>query len=210
MRFEGTLKSWEDDRGFGLLLPDQGGDEIFVHIKSMVNRQGRPQVGQRYTFEVELGPQGKKRANAVLPLRAATSIKSARHFRPNRHAEKPTRWGLASILAIPIFACIFAGAMINWRPPIMIALIYLGLSFITFVAYALDKAAAMRGGWRTKENTLHILALVGGWPGALLAQQLLRHKSTKTEFRWFFWTTVVVNIAAFVYFCSPTGQALWR
>ena len=210
MRFEGTLKSWEDDRGFGFFQPDQGGDEIFVHIKSMVNRQGRPQVGQRFTFEVELGPQGKKRARAVLPLRAATLIKSARNSRSNRHDENPARWGFASIFAIPMFVSIFGGVMITWRPPIMIGLVYLGLSFITFIAYALDKSAAIRGGWRTQESTPHTLALIGGWPGALIAQQLLRHKSTKAEFRRFFWSTVVVNIAAFLYLCSPAGQALWR
>ena len=70
MRFEGTLKSWQEDRGFGFITPDQGDDEIFVHIKSMVNREGRPQVGQRFTFEVELGPKGKKRAKAVFPYSA--------------------------------------------------------------------------------------------------------------------------------------------
>jgi uncharacterized membrane protein YsdA (DUF1294 family)/cold shock CspA family protein len=210
MRFEGTLKSWEDDRGFGFIQPDQGGDEIFVHIKAMVNREGRPQVGQRFTFEVELGPQGKKRAKAVLPFRAATPIKSTRSTNPTRYQERPARWSTATILAIPIFALIFVGVMITWRPPVIVGLAYLGLSIVTFIAYALDKSAAVRGDWRTPENTLHTLALAGGWPGALLAQQLLRHKSTKAEFRWFFWTTVVVNIAAFLYLCSPAGQALWR
>ena len=34
MRFDGKLKSWNDDRGFGFIEPLQGGQEIFVHIKS--------------------------------------------------------------------------------------------------------------------------------------------------------------------------------
>ena len=57
MRFEDTLKSWADDRGFGFIESDQGGAEVFFHIKTIVNLQGRPQVGQCCSFEVELGPQ---------------------------------------------------------------------------------------------------------------------------------------------------------
>jgi uncharacterized membrane protein YsdA (DUF1294 family) len=79
---------------------------------------------------------------------------------------------------------------------------------VTFMAYALDKSAAQRGTWRTKETTLHLLALVGGWPGALLAQQLLRHKSSKTQFRHVFWATVLINVAGFVMIYSPLGKRL--
>ena len=82
-------------------------------------------------------------------------------------------------------------------------------SLFTFITYTIDKSAAGRGGWRTPESTLHALAMAGGWPGALLAQQFLRHKSAKAEFRSVFWVTVVVNVAAFVLLCSPAGRALW-
>ena len=75
-----------------------------------------------------------------------------------------------------------------------ILLIYLAVSFITFIVYALDKFAAKAGRWRTPERTLHILALIGGWPGALLARQKLRHKSQKQSFRSVFWLTVAVNL----------------
>jgi uncharacterized membrane protein YsdA (DUF1294 family) len=88
----------------------------------------------------------------------------------------------------------------------MLAVIYAAANLITFIAYARDKSAAANGGWRTPESTLHLMALVGGWPGALLAQQFLRHKSTKAEFRQIFWFTAVVNMAAFMAMCSPFGQ----
>ena len=65
--------------------------------------------------------------------------------------------------------------------------------------YGFDKSAAQRGRQRTPENTLHIVALLGGWPGALLAQDLFRHKSSKAEVQWMFWTTVVVNCGALVW-----------
>lgn len=73
-----------------------------------------------------------------------------------------------------------------------------------------DKSAAKRAAWRTPEKTLHWLALAGGWPGALLAQQLLGHKSAKAEFRRVFWLTVVLNVGAFVVVCSPLGRPFWE
>ena len=73
---------------------------------------------------------------------------------------------------------------------------YLVLSAASFAVYGWDKAAARRGGRRTPELTLHLLALAGGWPGALLAQSVFRHKTKKQPFRSIFWCTVVVNCAA--------------
>lgn len=77
-----------------------------------------------------------------------------------------------------------------------IAAAYLSLGIITFAVYAWDKAAARRGAWRVPEATLHVLAVLGGWPGALAAQQVLRHKTRKQPFRTVFWFTVGLNSAA--------------
>lgn len=82
-----------------------------------------------------------------------------------------------------------------------------GVSIICFVAYAIDKSAARSGGWRTAERTLLVLGLAGGWPGAILAQQLLRHKTNKPSFRSAFWGTVVLNVVAFVVINSPLVTA---
>ena len=201
MRFEGTLKSWTDDRGFGFIESDQGGAEVFVHVKSIVNLQGRPQPGQRFSFEVELGPQGKKRAAKVLPLRQQRPIAARRN--------SATQWGTATLFAIPAFLLLHVAIAAIWRPPAAIALYYVVVSLVTFAVYAMDKAAAARRDQRTPEKNLHLLSLVGGWPGALLAQQYLRHKSAKLEFRATFWLTVVLNVAAFVVVCSPMARAYW-
>lgn len=69
------------------------------------------------------------------------------------------------------------------------------LSLITFMQYAWDKRQAGRGGWRISENQLHLLALMGGWPGALIGQRVLRHKSVKTRFRVVFVLTVMGHLA---------------
>jgi len=83
--------------------------------------------------------------------------------------------------------------------------IYFGLSTFTFVIYATDKSKAQREVWRTPESTLHLLALAGGWPGAALAQQYLRHKSSKLAFRRVFWATVMINLALVIWLHSPAG-----
>jgi uncharacterized membrane protein YsdA (DUF1294 family) len=72
---------------------------------------------------------------------------------------------------------------------------YGGTSVLTFAVYAFDKSAAQSGRWRVPERTLHLLAALGGWPGALLAQRVLRHKSRKLSFLAIFWSTVAINCA---------------
>jgi uncharacterized membrane protein YsdA (DUF1294 family)/cold shock CspA family protein len=202
MRIDGVLKSWNDERGFGFIEPMQGGQEIFVHVKALRNRTERPKIGQFVSFEVELGTEGKKRAKNVEPMRVVRS-------RRNVERDCPAQWGTATLFAIPAFLGLFSIVSVLWRPPLLVAGIYAGVSVITFIANALDKSAAARGNWRTPESTLHGLSLAGGWPGALLAQQFLRHKTTKAEFRRVFWGTVAINVIAFVALCSPVGRSLW-
>ncbi|MFN7643297.1 MAG: DUF1294 domain-containing protein [Burkholderiales bacterium] len=81
------------------------------------------------------------------------------------------------------------GAVWPW-----ILLVYLVASAITFAVYAHDKRAAVRGAHRVSERTLHWLALVGGWPGALLAQRLLRHKTRKPFFRTMLRLTIGLHV----------------
>ena len=74
-----------------------------------------------------------------------------------------------------------------------VAAVYLAASSAAFAAYAWDKHAARNGRERVAERTLHLLALIGGWPGALLAQRTLRHKSRKQPFRALCLATILVN-----------------
>jgi uncharacterized membrane protein YsdA (DUF1294 family) len=84
--------------------------------------------------------------------------------------------------------------------------LYLGASAVAFFTYAVDKAAAQGNRWRIKESTLHLLGLVGGWPGALLAQKTLRHKSKKEEFQTVFWATVVFNCCVLGWILTKSGS----
>ena len=74
--------------------------------------------------------------------------------------------------------------------------LYYGASIITYGVYARDKTAAQNASRRVPESTLHLMSLVGGWPGALIAQVLLRHKTRKTSFLIGYWLTVIVNCVA--------------
>ena len=80
-------------------------------------------------------------------------------------------------------ACLGAPSRLNRRLPLAVLVIYLVASLVTFFTYAVDKSAAGRDPWRTRESTLHGFALLGGWPGALASQRLLRHKSAKASFQ---------------------------
>lgn len=205
MRFAGTLTSWNDERGFGFIQADQGGQEVFVHIKAFAARSGRPQPRQRVSFEIEIDRKGKKRASKVALVQAAR----APGPRAARRHDSPAPWGAASALAIPAFVLVYAAVALLWRVPAWVAGLYLAASAICFAAYAIDKSAASAGRWRIAERTLLLLGLAGGWPGAIVAQQLLRHKTSKAAFRVAFWGTVVLNTAAFVALHAPLAQA-WR
>ncbi|MFG0284927.1 MAG: DUF1294 domain-containing protein [Phycisphaerales bacterium JB039] len=80
---------------------------------------------------------------------------------------------------------------------------YILASVVTVVAYAVDKRAAAKGRWRTREKTLHLLALAGGWPGALVAQRWLRHKTRKRGFQAVTWGIVAAHVVGWAF-------VLWR
>ena len=86
---------------------------------------------------------------------------------------------------------------------------YLVIGIVTFFVYAKDKRAAINGNWRVPEKTLHIFSVAGGWLGALIAQDKLRHKTQKQPFRAIYWLTVVINVAAFLWTLTPSGQAIF-
>ncbi|MEZ5545100.1 MAG: DUF1294 domain-containing protein [Lysobacteraceae bacterium] len=71
---------------------------------------------------------------------------------------------------------------------------YLIQSGVSYLMYRSDKAAAEKDAHRTPENSLHLADLLGGWPGALIAQQQFRHKTIKQPFQSVFWATVTINL----------------
>ena len=118
-----------------------------------------------------------------------------------------SRNGSPSIIVAAFFMVIVGVSVLAGKMSPLILALYLVASLLTFLMYAVDKSAAQKGAWRTKESTLHLLSLVGGWPGALVAQEKLRHKSKKQSFRFVFWFTVLLNCSAFVWLFTSNGAA---
>lgn len=94
--------------------------------------------------------------------------------------------------------------------PIILGAFFFIASVITYLLYAKDKAAAKAGTWRVSEKSLHIAALLFGWPGALIAQERLRHKTQKRSFRAVFWLSVILNLGTVGWLHSPKGNAHFR
>jgi uncharacterized membrane protein YsdA (DUF1294 family) len=98
---------------------------------------------------------------------------------------------------------VLAGATAGGSLSPLVPAIYLAASVAAFFCYRADKLAAVAGHRRMPENTLLALGLLGGWPGALMAQHALRHKTRKASFQALFWTTVVINGLALYWIWSP-------
>ena len=71
-------------------------------------------------------------------------------------------------------------------------------SLLAFGLYRYDKQQAKAGQWRTPEKILHGVELLGGWPGALVAQQMFRHKTRKLSYQVWFWLIVAVHQVVWV------------
>ncbi len=191
MRETGVVKAWNPDRGFGF-VERQGAPDLFLHIKAFPRGAADPVVGDRVTFEVEVQPDGKLRAAQARPAEEA--------YVPPVRPTSP----IIGTLAILAFASIYSLVEVYWGPvPLWVLFLYLGVSAITFGSYAIDKSAARLKQRRVAETTLILLGMLGGWPGAILAQQLLRHKTTKQSFRAVFWASVLLNVFVFVALNAP-------
>ena len=104
-----------------------------------------------------------------------------------------------------LFATALCASCFLGYTPLFIPVIYVFVSLVTYGIYAKDKSAAENGSWRVSETTLHTLSLLGGWPGARIAQLAIRHKTAKTGFQLAFWITVAVNCAALAWLHTKPG-----
>lgn len=198
MRYQGKITDWKDDKGFGFITPNGGSQQVFVHIKSFSNRQQRPIGNEVVTYELTHDAKGRPQAYSV-----AFVNKLGAPAGPSGRANAP-------LILTAAFLVFVAGSAFAGKLPMAVFWVYLAASLVAFTAYALDKSAARNDRWRTKESTLHLFALAGGWPGALAAQRLLRHKSSKQSFQLVFWCTVILNCCVLAWFFSSSGAEALR
>jgi uncharacterized membrane protein YsdA (DUF1294 family) len=169
----------------------------------------RPKVGDIVSYEIAKGRNGKSRAEKV---------RFSDQARPKRHSSGKRQNAPLVVVFTSSFVCFLFLAAYFDRISWVVVVAYFVASLVTFFAYAWDKSSARLGAWRTTEASLHLMGLVGGWPGALAAQRLLRHKSSKQEFLAVFWITACLNVAAVGYlawsgdasFINQLIDGLWR
>ncbi|MDM8569130.1 cold shock and DUF1294 domain-containing protein [Thiotrichales bacterium HSG1] len=180
----GKLITWKDEKGFGFIRPDlQDHEEIFIHITAIQNASRRPVVGDTIEYQIESDRRGRKRAcNAALFEDGIDIIKN--------------KLSANALIILPFLLASY----IFWKEhnPILL-IIYSVMSPITYLLYVTDKISAIKKQWRVMENTLHLFELLGGWPGALLAQKQIRHKNRKLSYQIIFWTIVTIHMMLWVY-----------
>lgn len=93
----------------------------------------------------------------------------------------------------------------GYTPPLL-GVVYFLASVISYYLYSKDKKAAKSGAWRVQENTLHLSSLLGGWPGSILGQGILRHKTKKANFRLVFFIMLLFNVSFPSFLHTPYGS----
>jgi len=196
LRRKGKIKTWNEVKGYGFISPESGGKDIFLHIKSLQQRGRVPKYAEAIIYTLS-----KDKQNRLCAIDASFDGENLKSKKKQRSSFSAVV--ISSLFLISLSAFVFSGKL-----PASILWLYLAVSLITLLTYLKDKAAARKGGWRTSESTLHLLALLGGWPGALFAQALFRHKSKKTDFRIVFFITIFFNIVMLLWISTPDGLLL--
>ncbi|WP_137918789.1 cold shock and DUF1294 domain-containing protein [Hydrogenophaga sp. 2FB] len=210
---QGTVVRWDGEKAFGFIrCPDIPAD-VFFHLRDFTG-PAKPQEGLKVLFEdIHVGGKGPRGlsveparntiiteppapppipAEAQLLPRSQPASRSRSQWQKRRE-ERPLWVGLG-LIAFWLLLWLVGIGMGRFPWVILTAVVLVNLA--TFYMYWRDKDAAVHETQRTPEEQLHALAVVGGWPGAWFAQQILRHKTVKQPFRLIYWGTVAVNMGA--------------
>lgn len=196
MRLAGRITDWNDDKGFGFVVPIGGGTRTFVHISEFQRGSRRPLAGDMISYRPGVDARGRTNARQI--RHAGQKIEAPRT--PSRLPGAAL--GLGTLLGG--VAAVAFGLL-----PAALVGIYIGMSAVSYLMYGYDKIAAKRDAQRTPEASLHLADLLGGWPGALIAQQQFRHKTAKRSFQIACWATVVGNLAAAAWLLRSGLFAEW-
>ena len=170
------LIEWYEDRGFGFIANEGEDGRIFLHSRELSNGHTPPSPGDSIAFVMGSDPQGRPQAVQ------ATNLSSTSKMTMGNWAT------LLILLVLPITAFFKISIPVEFYWTAVIAPI---ASLVTYVFYSRDKKMAVTGGFRISELRLHVLELIGGWPGAFIAQRCFRHKCSKGSYKFIFWVIVL-------------------
>ena len=202
MRDQGRLIEWFDDKGYGFIQPnDPDKDRVFLHIKDFARPGPRPIVGCALDYQVILDERGRYRAQQVVYLKASqVKLRSDAVTKPRQRpaAKRPAM----QILCVGYILVLTVLTLTGLLHSLLLLLISL-MNALSYWLYAQDKEAAQLGHRRIPEQSLHLVAVLGGWPAAWLAQEKMRHKTQKQPFRKIYFCTIGLNILLILWFISP-------
>jgi uncharacterized membrane protein YsdA (DUF1294 family)/cold shock CspA family protein len=185
---KGKLVLWRDDKGFGFVRPETGDKDFFIHIsafkKGMIRR---PQVGDIIHFQASPdAPEQRRIAHAEIE-----GVGSGQTDAGGRKSEARLHpIFLKTLAALPILLSFH----LVWTTANPIPLVsYVFMSVLTVLYYGVDKKHALIDRWRVPEVYLHCFEMMGGWPGALLAQTEFHHKTRKSHYQHIFWGIVILH-----------------
>jgi uncharacterized membrane protein YsdA (DUF1294 family)/cold shock CspA family protein len=173
------IVEWDRQKGYGFL--QMGKQRIFLHRRDFIEHHKKPAAGDAIRFM--LGKDAKGRTCAT----------NAVHVNDGGRITVLNVLVTAGLLVLPAIALQRRAVDFRW-----VGAYALVMGVLAYGAYALDKHRARAKEWRLSEAGLHLLELLGGWPGAFLAQRRLRHKCSKVDYQVVFWLIVLTyQVAAF-------------
>lgn len=172
----GKIIEWNGERGFGYLESDRR--RIFLHIRDFAERHKQPETGDLISFTMGADKQGRPCAQQAAHINDGGSFKASDAL------------ALLALLVAPVLVLVHLARYFPWT---YLAGGWVVIIALTYLAYAMDKRKARAKEWREPERLLHLLELLGGWPGAFVAQRRLRHKSAKFSFQFIFWLIVALH-----------------
>lgn len=203
----GTVCYWRDDKGFGFITMDSG-ERLFFHIRDFETvPQRRPQQGDLLCFQKALDKHNRHYALAlqfVAPQEPVLTTSSQPNkatdpgFYQIQHKARCFRY----LFFVLLFLSLLAGSFVFTIP-----LFYLEASLFTYWLYQIDKKLACSGYQsRLPEESLQMFSLIGGWPGAWLAQKRLHHKVHKMPFQREFRFVIYGNSCFLLWLLSEPGS----
>lgn len=201
MRKSGTVVRWEEARGVGVIRGSDTPTDVIFRGRDF---EGTPAQGLAVEYdEVVLGGRSVH-ATAIRVADAAMAAASpegrrASARRPADASRRPDRQRRRGATPVVIGIVAWFGALVaatvagRLAVPVLLALPLYNL--FVFFLYWHNRHARSRGATHIPEDALHVLAALGGWPGAWLAQRLLRYQPATAWFHRAFWIAVGVNVA---------------